>query len=682
MVLKGYQKQATPTPQVPQATSVGAQQSAQTMQSLSDRLERFSDFQLKQREIETVDRATQDAYTASVNGDPFYKESVTTAYGRAYNSVASATYASNANLDINRISNQLSIDYENDPEGYDSNMDEYIRSLANSAPTPELNSVISISGAKTKNSMYGKLKTFEYGRIKAEQVETFNQEWDLNVSQIIELQATDNTKDSELLKAKNMEHLKSMNREGLIDGATAQSLVDKAEFSITNGTALRNMEELLLEDDLTNASKYLNAEVTQERADMTPDQNAAHQASLQKLYSSELRARKAEEKKVSDYSTQMLKDEIKIIEDGGVSAYSEEEIESAFTNSTSKDVKYKYAQQKTIQRVVSDWSTLSIPEQEDRIALLENKPRKGVDQKLIEQLRTTLKERKARADKDPVGLAIKEGVIEAPEYKMSAADGVDSLIAGIEGMKDEQYKIKETYGEDKTFLLQSEDAKSWADYFEAPGNTNDKLDTIEKITQYQPEVAKQIFGQISKKNAPSMTFAATLSLDGNREAARLSLKGKYAKVSVDDEAAIKKEVSAKIGNTFSHYQDPSVYNQMFNGVVNYNRGAVSEGVEALDADDAVIATLGQVKSYNGKDVILPRGVDANQFENWVNEIEIPGNTALESRIRSAVDVFGDKNVQFHYAGQGQYYVQLSRGGKNFYVEGEDNKPLILDYNAE
>jgi len=680
-MLKGYEGTAPLIQQPTEISDVGLRSTMQASQDFTSKLKEFKDFKEAQRDRAVKETAREQAFKDSRENKPFNKK-VNNMYGSVYNEVRTATYAADAELMISSTSIELAMSYENDPESYDNAMKSYVDGLADAAPTSDLQSVIAIGGHKRRTESYGKLKVAEHGRIQAAEIETFSQSIELNVAQIIELQATGDTERAEFEKKKNLEYIGAMSSKGLINDAQVQQILKKAQYQVTNGTAQRNMEDLLTESSLENASKYLNAEVTQERADMTPEQNAAHQASLQKLFNAEVRARKANEKKAGDYSTQLLKDEIKIIEDGGNSALTEEELDAAFINSTSKDVKYKYAQQKAIQKVQADWSTLSIPEQEDRIALLETKPRKGVDQKMIEQLRTSLKERKTRATKDPVGLAIKEGVIKPTKYRMGAADGVDSLIAGIEDMKGKLYDIKETYGDDKTFLLQAEDAKSWADYFEAPGNTDDKLTTIEKITQFQPEVAKQIFGQISKKNAPSMTFAATLSMDGNREAARLSLKGKYAKVSVEDETATKKEVSAKIGNAFSHYQDPSVYNQMFNGVVNYNRGAVSEGMEALDADDAVIATLGQVKAYNGKDVILPRGVDASQFEDWIETVEIPFNHALTNRIRSSLSFFGDKGFQFHYAGQGQYYVQVTRGGKNFYVEGEDNEPLILDYNAE
>ena len=679
--LKGFEGTAPLIQQPTEVSDVGLRSTIQASQDFTSRLKEFKDFKEKQLNREAQTTARDQAYRDAKENRPFSKK-INNMYGSVYNEVRTATYAADAELQIAETSTELAMAYENDPEAYDNAMRGFVDGLSSAAPTEQLQSVIAIGGHKRRNESYGRLKIAEHGRIKAAQKETFVQSLGVNVAQIVELQATGDTKRAELEKQKNLKYIGTMAKIGIINVKEAQILIKKGEYQVTNGTAQRNMEDLLNEPNLENAAKYLNAEVTQERADMTPEQNAAHQASLQKLFNTEVRARKANEKKVGDYSTQLLKDEIKIMEDGGNSAYTEEELDKAFTNSTSKDVRYKYAQQKAIQREQADWGTLSIPEQEDRIALLETKPRKGVDQKLIEQLRTSLKERKTRATKDPVGLAIKEGIIEPTKYRMSAADGVDSLIAGVEDMKNKLYDIKETYGEDKTFLLTTEDAKSWADYFEAPGNSDAKLSTIEKITQYQPEVAKQIFGQISKKNAPAMTFAATLSMDENREGARLSLKGKYAQVSVEDESAIKKEVSAKIGNAFSHFNDPAVYNQMFNGVVNYNRGAVSEGAEALGADDAVEATLGQVKAYNGKDVILPRGATADQFEDWVDTIEIPNNVALQTRIRSATDIFGDRNVQFHYAGQGQYYIHVIRGGKGFDVADEDGKRLILDYNAE
>jgi len=679
-MLKGYQS----TAQAQQATPIsdrGLQHQIGQSRDLTANLKEFQDFKEAQMTREAKETAQEQAYKDAKENKPFNKK-VNNIYGSVYNEVRSATYAADAELQIADTSNELLMAYENEPEAYDNAMRGFVDGLSESAPTSELSSVIAIGGHKVRNSSYGKLKVAEHGRIQAAELETFTQSIELNIAQIVELQATGDMDRAQFEKQKNLEYVGTMSNKGLINDAQSQQILKKANYQIINGTAQRNMEDLLEEDSLENASKYLNAEVGQERADMTVEENAAHQASLQKLYNAEVRARSASAKKVGDFSTQVLNDEIAIMKDGGDSAYSQEEMETAFNNSTSKGSKYNYLQQKAIQTFQADWGTLSIPEQEDRIALLETKPRKGVDQTLIDQLRTTLKDRKARADKDSVGLAIKEGVIEAPKYKMSAMDGVDSLIAGLEDMKSNVYDIKETYGDNYRNLLQAEDAKSWASYFEAPGNTNDKLVTIEKITQFHPEIAKQVFSQIAKKNAPSMAFAATLSLDGNREAARLSLKGKYADISVEDAAVTEKGINAKLGSVFSHFQGETVINQMKNGVVNYNRGIVAEGEEALDADDAVEATLGQVKQYNGKDVLLPRGVSSGDFEDWIENVSIPNNVALEMRIKNMTSFFGDRNIQLHYAGQGQYLVHVIRGGKGFDVANEDGTPLILDYNKD
>jgi len=659
------------------ASDTAARQAQQNFGDLTSRLENFSSFKMKQHEAATIDKAQKDAYNDSLNGKPFHSKSVTTAYGKAYNSVASATYASQADLTINQRSLELAQQFENDPAAYSKAMGEFIKSMSTEAPTPELASVISITGDKTKNSIFGKLTIAQNQRIKASQVETFHQEWDLNLNQVVELAATGKHDDSELLKQKNLVHLGAMVNEGLVTPEAAQKVIKDGEFKLTYGIDTRNMQELINKGDLKAAKTFLDDKTAENRHDMDIPENDKYRSGLTKMYNSAVKAAEAGKKKQVDFSTQVINDEINIMKEGKTSATPTDKVKEALQNA-SKGAQYNYIKEQQVQKILDKYGFLSLTEQEDLLNEYKAKgDASGVDVAVMERLEKRLKERSSAAKNDVVGLAIREGVIDNPP-PMGADSGVDGLLSGLSVMKDNSSKIQTEYGVDKTSLLSKQDAQSWADYMNSSNVTVDeKLAVIQQVADNYPDQAKNVFAQIGGKNAGTFLFSADLATSGNVAAAKIAMMGKNADVELDE--GIKQDLKIKLGNAFGGYNS-DLFNRMYTGILDYAKGS-SLNNEVLDVDDIVEKSIGAVAKYNDKKVVIPYGVDKSDFEDWLDNIVIPGRPNVQKGLRDMTDFVMSGDYTLQYAGQGQYYIKVNNNGNPFFINDteDETKPMLLKW---
>lgn len=665
------------TPKTKDFAAVGQQAIAQTHQSLAQKLEGWSQYAFKEAAAKRQAEGKKQALIDVSETGEYIPRGDYTIYDKAYNEVGSATYAANAELDISAKSQEYAIQFQSDPDGYNKAMDEYISDYTKNSPTPELNAVVKTAGRRTAQNMFGKLLIAEDAAVRDNQVTTFKQSWDLNLGQIVDLEAQGNVEQAEILKAKNLDHLTRMMEEGLISPADGEKLMEEGEYKITLNTALENMKLLLDDADLTNASKYLKAVNKENRADLTIEQNDKLQAELNRMYSNEVKARKAEAKNGQDFSNQILGDAIDILK-AGKTPDNLAEVRSAYAGA-SKAKKWEFDTQVKAAKIYNKhFINIPLTEMEDALNIYESKKKiSATDLEVMNTLRRNLKQKTVAVKNDVVGEAVRDGIIQ-PTIGMSAADGIDGLLSGLSEMKANTNLIKEHYGDHKVELLSKADAQSWADYLSDPYvAVGDKLEVIANVNDMYPELSKQVFDQIGGKNAGSFALAADLAINGNEKAAKLMLTGKGAEVELDE--GIKQEIKTKLGNVFGG-TDSAEFNKNYNGLLDYAKG-MSLNNEVIDADDTIETSIGQIKRYNNKNTIIPYGVQKREFEAWLDEIEIPGRPALQEGLRDMTDVFGSGDYQLHYAGQGQYFIVNDNNGNPYYVPDTEDptKRMILKW---
>jgi len=685
--LQGYETQsqqtaqATPTEPFSTAASTATTDVAnRSLATVTARLAKFSENATAMQTANAVDKAKQDAAQASINGEPFHKESVYSAYGRAYNSVASATYASQADMDINKKSSELAMEFENEPEMYDNALGEYINTMSTEAPTPALSSVIGISGAKTKNSQYGRLKIAESGRIKQGQVETFAEEWDLNTNQVIELKATG--ADYEVLRQKSLEHLGAMISEGLITGEEAQKLVKDAEYKVTYGVDTREMESLvgdaLSSGDFSKASKFLTDKTEVNRKDMDVVENDKYRNDLNKLYNNGLKALKASQTSNKAQSNLDVKNAADVYANNQQpdDATTEAAI-AGFGNSTPAN-QQKLLYSKKAYETLQSQGTKSLSELETFTREMKaNKNASKEDLVVVGLMEKILSKRRSKANSDPQSLSVEEGRTLATN-PMDANSGIDSIFIGLDARKNTAVGNIEEYGQGHGQLLTKDEAKSWSDYMNSPDvSTNEKLDFVTQLYALDEKAAETMFKQISKENAPDFAFAATMVTSGNYNAGLLAMRGKNADIVLEE--GFKKEASISLGNAFS-IQGGEARNAYLNGVLNYAKGYQMEQGD-ITFDEAIKKTVGTVKDYNGQDVLIPPSVDTSDFNKWMDNIVIAGHPVTQELVRDMPDTFFDGTTQLRTVSPGKYNVYIDNGNGVYsaQVDKTTGKPLVIIY---
>lgn len=650
---------------------------AQTWQNLSNKLEQWGNVAYKYGAEKRTAEGREQALSDVAETGSYTPKDEFTVYGKAYNQAASATYAAKADIDISKKSDELSLQFQNDPSSYNEEMEKYLQEYTKESPSIELNTVVNLSGTKVKDNTLGKLLIAQDKRRRDYQVTTFKQSWDLNLGQIVDLEASGKNNDALALKVKNLEHLNTLVNDGLITPAAAKDLVNESEYKITLNTALENMKMLLDDDTLDNATKYLEAVNKENRADLTIEQNDKMQAELNRMYSGEVKRRKAENKNKEEFSNQIIGDAIDILKEGKTPD-NMTQIDAAL-GSASKAKKWEFEKQKKAAKIYNkNFINIPLSDMEDALNAYEaKKTASAIDVEVMKILRKNLSEKQTAVKNDVVGQAIRDGIIK-PSAGMSQQDGLESLLVGLSQMKENTNLIKEHYGVDKVDLLSKQDAQSWADYLSSPAvDVNEKMGFIASINSQYPEISKDIFNQIGGKNAGTFMLAADLAINGNEKAGKIMMLGKGAEVELED--GFKIDLKSKIGNAFGGY-DSEVFNRYYKGLIDYAKGQ-SLNNEVLNVDDIIEGSIGQIQKYNNKNTIIPFGVEKREFEAWLDKIEIPGRPKVQEGLRDMTDTFFDGNYQLHYAGQGQYYVVDDNNGNPFYVPDTEDptKPMILKW---
>lgn len=650
---------------------------AQTWQNLSQKLDQWSGVAYKigaeQRQTEGMRAGVEDV---SKSGK-FTPKGEFSIYDKAYNQAASATFAARSDIDISKKSDELALQFQTQPDLYNEEMDKFLKEYTKGVPTPELNSVINLTAQKTKQHTLGKLLAAQDKRIKDDQVTTFKQSWDLNLGQIVDLEASGKNEDALALKVKNLEHLNTLVNDGLIAPAAARDLVNESEFKITLATAEENIKMLLQEDSLENAGKYVDAVLKENRADLTIEQNNKLQAEVSTLYANEIKSRKAAQKNNVDFSNQIVGDAIDVFKDGKIPD-NLTQVQAALENASDAK-KWEFNTQIEAAKVYhTELKMLSLSDMEDKLNEMESQETASkVDTEVMQMLRKNLHSKQTAVKDDVVGQATRDGII-GSITGMSAQDGVESLLVGLADMKANTNKIKEHYGIDKVDLLSKQDAQSWADFVNSPTvSVDEKLSLIANINNQYPELSRSVFNQIGGKNAGTFMLAADLSINGNETAAKTMLLGKGADVALED--GVKTDLKDKLGNTFGGY-DSEVFNRHYKGLLDYAKGKSLEG-EILSASDIIEGSIGEIEKYNGRNTIIPYGVTKRKFENWLDNIVIPGRPEVQQGLRDLTDTFFNGQYQLHYAGQGQYYVVDDNDGNPMYISDaeDETKPMILKW---
>ena len=651
---------------------------AQTWQTLSNKLDQWSGYAYKQGADARDKQGKTDAEQAFLGEGKNAKITEDyTIHGQSYNNSLKALQAKQVSLDTN---NSLRGYFEENIEseaGFLNQAESYHKGAIKEMPE-YLRAEYSIDFEAKKANYVAKVRTNEKKKNDDIKLATGN---DFHKQQFsLATQASrDGSPKLAMVEAEKAEaNLTDLKDARLISAVEYEKQVDKLYKGVADAKFQGENDRLIETNDVQGSQKYITNFRKTKNTLYTDEERESLADEMQTQLNKKLVALRANDKKDEENATLILKSVLETKKSGGTSVYSEDEIKSAMKLSTSKQTVFDLETQFQIEKNAPGWRGLSLTEKEDIVTRLKTSKRTPASQELINQMESDLKETSQRVKNDVVGLAIEQGVIPQPNIGMSASDGIDSLIEGINQI--DTHTIKETYGDNATNLLTKEDANSWKNFFEAPGNVIEKVDYISRIASLSPTKAKAVYNQIAGKDAPTFGFVANLVTSGNKDAAIVALKGKNSGIKLENPNVFKSEVDKKLAGVYSHDITGTILNRNSIGIINYNKGIVSEGSEQLDASEAVEATFGTVETYNGKDVLIPRGIEKGDFEDWLGNLKTVINDSLATEIADSISFFGAKTVQIHTVGNGKYKVYKTNNGKGYYVEGKENgQPLILDY---
>ncbi len=622
------------------------------------------------------EQARQDASEDSRLGN-VTRQSVDNAYGASYNQTADATWAAKTELDIAQQSDEFARQHEDQPMSYASAMRSHVKGLSENAPTEALRATALITGDKYTTSTFGKLKLIEKRKIDADTVETFQRSLGLNINQVIEQNISGQKEFAKTLVKKNEDYIKRMELDGLISPADAQAYTKDAKFKVTYGVDVRLMEGMIESGDLVTAKKFLDKKTTKNRTDMDVIENKKYRDDLGKMYSNAIKAEKTSQVSLKEDANLAVNNVVKVFDNGQMPSTDDISMARVLAPYSSKVNQQKLEIAEEAYDVVVKYKDLTLPEQEALYTELQaNKTGSVRDMAVNEQVGKVLATRRAGANKDPQSQSVKEGRTLATE-PMTSMNGVESIFAGLDARKQTATSNNLEYGAGHGQLLTAPEAASWSDYMNSPEvDTNEKLAFISSLYATDEQAAEKIFSQISEKNAPTFAFAAEMVTSGNTRAAELSFKGRNANVELEE--SFVSDTKIAMGNAFSASGSKG-FNAYLQGVTNYAKG-VSLSEENISYEEAIEQSVGTIKDYNGQDVVIPYGTEVDVFNDWLDNIVIPGHPGIQESVRDMPDMFdGDTQLKMVRPGEYRVYVKAPNGRMTPQLDKVNGGSLIIKY---
>lgn len=665
------------------------QAESQGMATLEERLKSFSSTAFERAADDAVVEAKEQAARDDREGKPFYGEKVHTVYGKAYGDSRSAMYATQSEIDIANKSNEFAMAHKNDPEAYRQAIKGYVDTLSYEAPTPELQSVIGISGKKIANQQYGKLNINQFEEITKAKKVTLEQGLQFDLGQLINATVNKDTKNMGLLTDKMMTNLETHLKEGVVSEAEVLEAKSMIRFNTTKGVAEGTLNKLLM-DKSEGSFKKARTTIDEYEKNIPKDLTYAEHSkivdSLNSIYSHEAREARATREVASKQATAALQEATEILNKGKMPS-NLKQLEAIYGSGLATDgagTKFKNAQESF--SIYSKISSLPLDEQEKKVAEYKASPTATVSEiKAYERLETNISHKKALVKKDPILAATQDGIIK--DLAPIMLTDISNLPARIEQGK----KAQAAYGTSDLKVFTDNEMIAFKNYMDNPETKIvDKLGMISKLHETAGNDSLAIFKQMEEKGAGVYAMTGYLVSQGKADVAGDVLRGaivqkEYPNVVPKDLGA---SINSRLGNSLSHLEEGT--RKMYVDTINYVYASNAEKSGKLDPNtaspkdmDAAIemVTGGKVVDFNGKKVLPPRpGLKEPLFGNWVKDWT--ENLKPESFDATPKGVTAEQFIEYlqesqlENAGGNKFFVKY--GGK--YFQDDKGKKFVLEYN--
>lgn len=662
----------------PPLTTAGGQavvrQATSNIDSLANRLESFSKQSLQVAGSQAADEATTQAAKDDAQGKEFHKESIHTIYGKAYNNSRSASYAANSEIDLVTTSGRLSQEFSGDPIGYRNAMKEYTDTLQADAPTPELASVINISGRKITNHAFGKLSIAKDAEIKAFQKEEYSQNVNLKIGQAINAKASGDQKTFDLIMSSMTQYTATMQESGVLTSEEVLKVKDIAEFTINKGVAEQNITDLVSQGNFEKALDTVNKFDEKIQEGYTPKEWKAVSSSMNSILSAGLKRQKLLNAQIKKDADNKINDSIKIMKNG---KYPDTPVTDDDLINASPSVVEKFKTQETVSDILNQFNEFTLVQKEAKLNEFKASPEASkIDIDVMKGLEQNIKEVRQAWTKDPMSQGQSIGL-----YVLEPIDITDPI--SIPAILNERLinadLNQEEAGAGAFKLLTEQEGNAFSDFMAGDNPISDKQQMISVIAQSGEGIADRVFKQVGQKKAYNFAFAGDLALIGNESASLRVLQGKNADVTL--EAGLKQDIQSQLSGVFNNFTAED-FNKNFRGIIDYVKGKIITGEDIGSASEIIEETIGRPLKYNSKQTILPFGVEKGDFETWLDDIVIENRPALTKGLNDLTDTIFNGEYQLHHAGNGKYLIWNDNNGNGFYATttDDDTKPFILEWN--
>ena len=344
-------------PQTVSAPAQGAQAASSVatrgLQDLSSRLAAFSSAAFERAAVEASEKAVTQAQKDDSSGAAFHKQSVHTAYGKAYNNARTASYTANAEIELDRKSTEYALQFKNDPDGYAKSMQEYYKQMQSEAPIPELKSVIGITGKKIANQTFGKLMVGAMKESQDAQLDDYGRAIELKTGQLINAYSRGDNATAELIKDSMFTYTGTMQFEGLIDQATAQKIERNVEYEVTKGTISNAVRDLVEDGNLADAGTIIESFSSEIPENMSIEEAENITQEITQIFNNGVKVHKAGLKTAAKQANNEVKDAVSVMKSGKVP---KKPVSEETLSASSEENQNKYYVQKEVSKILNKYS--------------------------------------------------------------------------------------------------------------------------------------------------------------------------------------------------------------------------------------------------------------------------------------------------------------------------------------
>jgi len=653
----------------PSGALASAQESIRGFESLSSKLNQFTSMAMNQYAAQRMGEAKEQAARDDAIGKPYHKESVYTMYGKAYNNTRSATFAANAEIDLTTKSTQLAETYKNDPDGYTNAMGSYKDKLALDAPTPELGSVISITGRKIQNHQFGKLSIAKAEEINNQKIGTLDTYVNLQITRAINAQSIGNTKDLDLITETTLDYVDSMVKEGVIPQSTADNLIKTTKYKVDKGSKEAILRDLIEAKKFDEAREMVESFGDEIGEQYTVTQFDAINRSLTTIYNGGVKANTSATKKVTKEADKLAKNQIKMKQHGVTSdeATISEETKANLSPEVTKLVEI---QEKTDAFMLQFADLTQLEKEETLRSAINTAEFTSLSIEVQKAIKENIKATNNGYKNDPMSQGFAEGSYALDETIYYGMEGFTEALDDRDFYKDINV---DNAGIGANKLLTKGEEQSFIDTLQGADETA-KLGMLQEISSLPKEQAELIYKQLDKKGADIYIASGRLLTQNQPHVARVLMFGATADVKLETET---KATNYTNLSTILQGHDVDTINTMTTMATNYNKGAIGMTGSIVSSKEAIEAVYGKIKGYNGRDTFIPVGVNEGTFNAWLSGYIVSGDSALTEEIQSLNNAWFDGDIQLVWEEDGKYSLKDSSNGLTYM--DEEGSPIILDY---